>query len=483
MSKNQQFNSSDESIHKPLHLEGLGASQHSIGSDFLIEVKKFVQRLNDLLELGHDSATIQIQWQRYYENLSNEQKRVVWQQAITINQTRSAVARQQQYEPIKTPTSPAIIPNVSPDQRQNLPNITPDSAANYASRVSQPANNPLANPGSYTQPPATSRLEANNYLDIGSRQRYDANAHFQPARRTPQPIIAPNAQAGQGAINMEQVAPDTQVKSKARKTVFWNTDSALFDKKVQKSIWRQNIKSIVFGLTCAVLFWGGYKYQNIYYQYIVPYIQPAATQTNVQVITPPGGRVIEDESFRVIIPNLNISPPVVSGVKKYSSSESAAAFENRIQVALRDGVVHYPTSSFPGEQNADGSNSNVVIVGHSSGTLISPGNFKQIFAKLKTLKLNDLILVNYKQKQYVYKIYEKKIVKPSQVEVLGSAEFNHSLTLITCDPVGTSTNRLVIVAEQINPRPQENRRVDSTTNNNDGIIIPGNSPGLTDSLF
>ena len=59
-------------------------------------------------------------------------------------------------------------------------------------------------------------------------------------------------------------------------------------------------------------------------------------------------------------------------------------------------------------------------------------------------------------KRYVYRVFDKKIVKPTEVGVLGNAGRPSTFTLITCDPPGTTLNRLVVVGEQISPDPATN---------------------------
>ena len=125
----------------------------------------------------------------------------------------------------------------------------------------------------------------------------------------------------------------------------------------------------------------------------------------------------------------------------------------------------------------------MVILGHSASNIFAPGSYKSIFSKLGDMEVDELLLLNYKKKQYVYKIYEKKVIKPSQVEVLGPAARNNSLTLITCDPPGSNKHRLVLVAEQISPSTDDNLYIAPDSINNKGVIVPGNSRSFTEILF
>jgi sortase A len=62
--------------------------------------------------------------------------------------------------------------------------------------------------------------------------------------------------------------------------------------------------------------------------------------------------------------------------------------------------------------------------------------------------VGDNVIVYHDQKKYEYRVYDKKVIKPSQVDIL-TQEGEDRLTLITCTPVGTDLNRLVLLARPI----------------------------------
>lgn len=140
---------------------------------------------------------------------------------------------------------------------------------------------------------------------------------------------------------------------------------------------------------------------------------------------------------RVTIPAIGVEAPIVF--------EPGTA-EWQIQVALRSGVVHHSTSAAPGETG------NVVLFGHSSGQPWAPGDYKFIFTMLDKLKSDDVIYVDNNGTRYTYKVTGSQVVTPTNVGVMASGSANE-LTLITCTPVGTSTNRLVVRALQVSPDP------------------------------
>jgi LPXTG-site transpeptidase (sortase) family protein len=151
-------------------------------------------------------------------------------------------------------------------------------------------------------------------------------------------------------------------------------------------------------------------------------------------ITPPG--------TRVIIPRLNTNVPVISMSTNTLISRNWDALEADIQNALRSGVVHYPGTPFPNQSG------NVVLTGHSSYYPWDPGRFKDVFAVLHQATVGDEVVVFYNQKKFTYQITDIKKVMPTEVNVLGDTG-DDRLTLITCTPIGTDLQRLIVTAKPI----------------------------------
>ena len=89
------------------------------------------------------------------------------------------------------------------------------------------------------------------------------------------------------------------------------------------------------------------------------------------------------------------------------------------------------------------------ITGHSSYYTWDPGKFKDVFALLGKLDTGDRFYVYYDQIQYVYEIYEKIEVQPTNVDVLTQPSDKKMATLMTCTPVGTTLRRMIIKADQV----------------------------------
>ena len=67
---------------------------------------------------------------------------------------------------------------------------------------------------------------------------------------------------------------------------------------------------------------------------------------------------------------------------------------------------------------------------------------------MDNLETGDEIIVYYNQKKYTYNVTDRAKVKPGDVKTLESRDPNKKeLSLMTCWPVGTVHERLLIFAE------------------------------------
>lgn len=152
--------------------------------------------------------------------------------------------------------------------------------------------------------------------------------------------------------------------------------------------------------------------------------------------------VVDQNLSQIVIPSIGVKAPVI-----YESSPN----NNTIAYDLRSGVVHYGTTALPGEKG------NVVIFGHSSGLTWAPGNYKFVFTLLDKLRAGQQITLDYHGTRYVYVVSDSQVVAPTDMKVLNTNGAQSELSLITCTPVGTSKNRLVVHAKQLYPDPVSNK--------------------------
>lgn len=173
----------------------------------------------------------------------------------------------------------------------------------------------------------------------------------------------------------------------------------------------------------------------------------------------------------LIIPKLSVKTPVIFEAEDQSEASS--------QEALKNGVLHFPVS---GANAKPGEKGNTVILGHSSADAFSSGNYKFIFVQLNRLVAGDLFYIDYQGIRYAYEVNEKKIIAPDDLQQLNLGENEPFATLITCDPPGTTLNRLLVIGRQISPDP--NKATDSAPTDDTKVEdIPGNPPTLFERLF
>jgi LPXTG-site transpeptidase (sortase) family protein len=72
-----------------------------------------------------------------------------------------------------------------------------------------------------------------------------------------------------------------------------------------------------------------------------------------------------------------------------------------------------------------------------------------VFALLDNVTFNDEIFVYYNQKKYRYVVREKNVITPGDVSVLERNKKKSEITLMTCWPIGTTLNRLIVTGELI----------------------------------
>jgi sortase A len=141
---------------------------------------------------------------------------------------------------------------------------------------------------------------------------------------------------------------------------------------------------------------------------------------------------IVSEDFTLKIDKLNIVVPIIENVD--------GADKKVYNQALKNGVAHYKGTALPGE------GSNIFIFGHSSTYVGQGGDWGEIFKDLNNLESGDIISITFKGKEYFYKVVEKKIIKKTDVAVLNPTE-SEQLVLMTCWPIGTNKDRLIIIAK------------------------------------
>jgi sortase A len=258
--------------------------------------------------------------------------------------------------------------------------------------------------------------------------------------------IAPKVQAGARTVS--------EVKKQLTNKAALSAQSKLKAK--------QHFQSVLFGvgmglLVVLILLFGFFNER-----FIAPFITPSKNVSNTPIIIDDSTGVAKEP--QIVIPKINVEIPVVY--------DEPSIEEQAIQNALERGVVHYATTPDPGQLG------NAVIFGHSSNNILNKGKYKFAFVLLNRLEVGDVFYLSKNGTRYAYKIYDKKIVDPTDVGVLGSNDKKATVTLITCDPPGTTLHRLIVVGEQISPDPGKNTASTAKAADTKATIIPSNAPSL-----
>jgi len=143
-----------------------------------------------------------------------------------------------------------------------------------------------------------------------------------------------------------------------------------------------------------------------------------------------------DRNFGIVIEKIGVNAPVIKNV----SVTDATAYNN----ALRFGVAHAEGSALPSDPRG-----NIYLFAHSSLNFWQLGHYATVFNLLRKLTAGDKVHIFYENKDYVYTVIDKQVVTGFDTYSLERKTIEPVLTLQTCDPPGTTINRLVITAKLV----------------------------------
>ncbi len=213
------------------------------------------------------------------------------------------------------------------------------------------------------------------------------------------------------------------------------------------------------------------QYNRVFIATVSAYVSPGSMDVQNIVIDPTADTAVSPDP-RLIIPKINVDVPAIYDTTPDHDAQMAA---------MAKGVAHF---GIPGANSRPGEIGNTVLSGHSSNDLFDQGDYKFIFAQLEKLQKGDTIYANYEGKRYTYVVTKMEVVKPTQVDKLIYPTDKPVLTLITCTPLGTARDRLLVTAEQISPDPASAAAAPAGSGQeSEGSEIPGNSPTILERIF
>lgn len=226
------------------------------------------------------------------------------------------------------------------------------------------------------------------------------------------------------------------------------------------------VSAVVVGLLFLAI-----QYNQLIQGQILSYISPGSANPQ-NIILDASSNVKVGPNPELIIPKINVDIPIIF---------TPTTDDNAVEADLQNGVVHY---ALPGAQAVPGQIGNGVLLGHSTNDVFDKGSYKFAFLFLDRLQTGDIFYINYQSIRYTYIVTGSKVIHPSQVSELVTSNGKPTMSLVTCVPIGTSLNRLVVNAEQISPDPSKAAPAVATTgNSSSSTSIPGNAPTLLQQLF
>lgn len=168
---------------------------------------------------------------------------------------------------------------------------------------------------------------------------------------------------------------------------------------------------------------------GVNYRILNPVIKSDIPDTNrIKTITP------VDKDFGIVIPKIEANTKIYPNIDPFNPAEYLPV--------LKKGVAHAKGSSFPRQGKK------IYLFAHSADNFYNVGKYNAVFYLLDKLQKNDEVDIFYKDNLYRYKVINKEIVSPSEIDYLND-ENKEILILQTCYPPGTTLKRLIVTASPI----------------------------------
>lgn len=273
-------------------------------------------------------------------------------------------------------------------------------------------------------------------------QAYQAQKSFSQSPADQSSPLSAQPITNNDAINQTPIAPAGRVANIPGRLV--GVRKRIRKKKEEGGGIADHLQSLTFGLSIGGIVLLVIMFSFFNHFIIGPFIQPSRNVEASPIISTDGSTVTETQPT-ITITKINLQIPAIFDVPDNS--------EANIQKGLERGIVHYPSTVLPGQ------NGNSAYFGHSSRNIFSSGEnrYKFAFASLHKLENGDIFYITYSGKRYAYEVIAKEIVAPTQVSILDDTKGEKATAvLVTCNPPGFNTNRLVVWGKQISPSPSTN---------------------------
>lgn len=237
-------------------------------------------------------------------------------------------------------------------------------------------------------------------------------------------------------------------------------------KKVRKS---RHFVPAIAAIVVVTLF-AFLQFNSVIIAYAVGYVSPGSIQPDNIIVDPNLSLKVGPEPL-LVIPKINVQISVDYNAKTDYNSQMAS---------MQNNVAYF---GIPGANSRPGEYGNTPMAGHSSNDFTASGNAKFIFARLDQLQTGDTFYLNYGGTRYTYSVTKTLVVAPNDVKALQIGTDKPYATLITCTPLGTATNRLLVIGEQVSPSPSTAAQPAASSGSSADIEMAGKSPTLLERAF
>ncbi len=139
--------------------------------------------------------------------------------------------------------------------------------------------------------------------------------------------------------------------------------------------------------------------------------------------------------YGIVIEKINANARIIPDIDPGNQAE--------YMDALKRGVAEAKGSTKPGE------NGNLYVFSHSTDAPWNVARYNAVFYLLRELNPGDRVVIFYKGVRYDYVVFDKTVTGPKDVSFLTNRYDKPVLTMQTCDPPGTTFNRLIVRARLV----------------------------------
>lgn len=179
---------------------------------------------------------------------------------------------------------------------------------------------------------------------------------------------------------------------------------------------------------------------NAYIAYKNPNL-PAGRQAPL-IVEPVGEqqKIVEVpiDRFLLDIPKIKAHSEVMIGVESLNPKIYLPILDNNV-------VAHAKGTDLPGS----GKGKSIYLFAHSSNQGINRARNNPVFYLLGQLEVEDVVYITIKDKQYIYRVFDKKVVGAKDIESTKYREDESEVVILqTCWPIGTDWKRLLVFAKR-----------------------------------